>query len=181
MDILLDLLHPAAFRTSGRMSERAGSQDSGIIGNGEFIQYIQEFEELYETLLLVSYVVYRRINLHYGFEGEGKTMSGPSEHTLYRSELILGKKLVSEYVPGKLYGDLPYILGFAGSLLPDMLKIFSTYQNQFIITDFLHAIPYYSPDSLSPFYEVQLELPVTMERICEFRLVALYNVEAVLF
>ena len=76
-------------------------------------------------------------------------------------------------------GDLPDVLRRAGPLLPDMLEVFSAQQHKLIITYLLDAVSDYPPHTFSLLYEVQFEFLMLMERICEFRLVTLHDVEAV--
>ena len=77
-------------------------------------------------------------------------------------------------------GDLPYVLGLAAALLPDMLEILAAQKDKFIITYRLDAVSHDSAYSAASFYEVQFELLMLMERICEFSLVTFHDVETVL-
>ena len=61
-----------------------------------------------------------------------------------------------------------------------MLKIFTADQDKFEIPNFLDAVPYDPADTFSLLDEVELELLVLVERLCEFRLVAFHDIEAVL-
>lgn len=180
VDILLDLIDATALVAPCRMSERAGSQDSGIIRYGQFIQNIEELQELYETLVFVGDIVQSRIDPHYRRKRKGKAMLGTPEHPLYGRELILGKQLVSEDITGELDGDLTYVLRPAVSLFPDMLEVGAPDQHQLIISYLFDAVTYDTPHPLSTFDEIELILLMAMERIGEFGLVTLYNVETVL-
>lgn len=95
------------------------------------------------------------------------------EHPPDAGKLILCEKFAAEDISGELDSDLPYVLRLATALLPYVLQCLTAYQNQFIITDFLHAVPHNTTDPSAVLYEIQFELLMLMQRVCELRLVTL--------
>ena len=77
--------------------------------------------------------------------------------------------------------DLPYVLGLAAALLPDMLKILTAQKDKLIIPYRLDTVTHDPAHPGTSFYEVQLELLMLMERICKLGLMTFHNIEAVLF
>lgn len=108
-------------------------------------------------------------------------MLGPAEHPPDGSELVSGKELSGKYLMGELDGDLTDVLGYASSLFPDMLQIFPADQNKLIISNFLNTVTYDSADSGPVLDKIQFEFLVLVQRIGEFRLVTLHDMETILF
>ena len=106
-------------------------------------------------------------------------MLSPAQHSPYRCELLLGHNCLPEDIAGKLYGYLPDILGLASALFPYVLQILAPYQDEFEITDLLNAVTYDPAYPFSTLDEIEFEFLMLVERICEFRLVALHYIEAV--
>ena len=61
-----------------------------------------------------------------------------------------------------------------------MLQFLSAYQHKLVVTDLLYTVPDYPPDPFSILDEVQFKLLVTVQRIGEFRLVTLHDIETIL-
>ena len=108
-------------------------------------------------------------------------MIRPSEHLLDGSELILSEHVFIEKVRRELDRYLSYILGSATSLLPDMLKIFTADENEFIIPYLLHTVADNPADSFAVLYEVEFKLFMLMKRIRELSLVTLDDMKTVPF
>ena len=104
----------------------------------------------------------------------------PAEHPLDRGKLVSGKKFTGKDIMGELDGDLSDVLRDAPALLPDMLEIFPSDQNKLIISNFLNTVTYNPADSGSVLYKIQLKFLVLVQRIGEFRLVTLHDMEAIL-
>ena len=96
-------------------------------------------------------------------------------------ELAFCQQAAAEKIIGELNSDFPDVLGVATTLLPYVFQALGADQNEFIFTDFLHAVPHNPADSGPMLDKVQLEFLVAVKRICKLRLVTLNDMEAILF
>ena len=62
-----------------------------------------------------------------------------------------------------------------------MLQSFRTNQNKFVVPDFLNTVSNNPPDSGTMFDEIQFKFLVSVQRICEFRLMPFDDEETILF
>ena len=121
------------------------------------------------------------IDFHDGLHGESQAVLGAGEHPADGSELAPVERFAGEQFRGELDGDLADVVFRAGPLLPAMFQVDAGHQRELVRTDGLDTVADHPPDTLAVFDEVQFEIPVRMQRIEEFRLVPLHNIEAVLF
>ena len=79
VDVLLDLFDSAAFVVPRGVGKRTAGEYPGIIP-GDFVHYLEQFEELDETVALLYQRVKAVVNLHYGSQGESQAVPGLLEH-----------------------------------------------------------------------------------------------------
>ena len=154
--------HPAAFRI------------------GQFVQQVQEKEELVKAVLLRRERVDDVVHLHDGGHRKGQAVLRLLEHLADGRELVLGKLLRGEHIPRELDGDLPDVPGAALPLLPRVLQVVPADEDEVVLPDRLHAVAHDAPHPGAALDEVQLVLLVLVHRIGEFGLVALHDVEEIL-
>ena len=178
VDIFLDLHHPTAFGVSRRVGERAAGQFFGVAA-GKDVKQLEAAHELHEAVFLVDHGVDLGICLHDGAERKRKSMARPVQHPPDACELVSLKDSAIEEIGRELDCYLPDVRRLARTLLPHVLQILAGDQDKVIVPYRLDAVPDDAAHPGGVLDEIQLILPVTVQRVGEFLLVPLHDVETV--
>lgn len=136
-------------------------------------------KELLETVFFTRNAVQQSVNFEDGRHPESDPVSRIVKHFFDGGKLLFLDEVSVKQVCREMNGYLPYILGSAISLLPDVLDVFSD-ERQFIVRDFLTAVSDNSAYSLPVLDEVEFYGFVAVLRVGELSFVALYYPKAVL-
>lgn len=136
-------------------------------------------EELFETAFFSRNAIQQVIDFENCRHPESDPVPGVFEHFFDGGKLLFLDEVSVKQVCREMNGYLPYILGSAISLLPDVLDVFSD-ERQFIVRDFLTAVSDNSAYSLPVLDEVEFYGFVAVLRVGELSFVALYYPKAVL-
>ena len=180
VDEILHLLHPAAVARYLHFGKTAGSQRTGPLALGEFIENGKELSEGIETVLDAAQRIKHLIDTHDGFQRKTESLLSLDHHLFHRVEGITRKDTAIAEIDVKLDCHLTDIVALAVVLLPDVLQVWAGDQHEVVLPDDLVGVTHNTTHTSRMLHEVQFVDLVVMYRIGELLLPTVGDVEHIL-
>lgn len=166
VDVVLHFLYAPAVARWLDGDKSAAREATVVPFVGKLMQYSHKLEHATESGFLLDESIQAVGYLGDALSIERDAPAAFLKHLAKLRELILGKQVVAEDITFELYGNLPYLVAHAFMLQPSMLHILA-YEHEIEITDSLHRIADNTPCPRGIDDEIEFEIDMPMDRICE--------------
>ena len=159
---------------------RTGQCAGFFFKKGEFVENRHKLDYCIESLFLRSKCIEQRIYFKNGGHRETKSFLRLIQHPADRVKLVLIDKALEEKIGRKLDRYLPYLFRTTFVLFPDVLQVFTCYQDQIIVAYHFGRISDHPSHSRRLLGKVQFKLGMIVDRISKFCLITFCNIKTVL-